>query len=181
MAKQFIVFALPRSRTAWLASWLCHGGRRRVAHELSLFATSAESWRDLFSQCDGTVETGGTIAATRIIREFPNAKIVLLSRPEDEIRSSFAKAGFSPPSELASQIATIELLKNSGLLHFTSADLDNRLAAKWLWEHLTDEPFDRDWWEFAKSRNVQVDLSHQQMLLSSRRETLLQLAEEICK
>jgi hypothetical protein len=66
MQHPFVIFGLPRSRTAWLAHWLGLG-RGLVGHDMAIEANTAQGFLDALWQRAGTVETGA-MRAWRLLR-----------------------------------------------------------------------------------------------------------------
>src|ERR1700743_833304 len=100
MSRPFVVFALPRSRTAWLAHWLSL--QQDVGHDISILCDSPEDFFRQFAEgkMRGCVETAA-IDAWRLIRaRMPEARFVTIRRPLGAVRVSLLKFGLDPGPEL---------------------------------------------------------------------------------
>ena len=87
----FVVFYLPRSRSAWLSQFLTYGewvcGHEELRHMRSI--DDVQAW---FSQPNiGTAETAGA-PWWRLLDKFaPNARVLVVRRPRDEVAKSLMK------------------------------------------------------------------------------------------
>lgn len=84
----FVVFALPRSRTAWLSHFLTYGdwhcGHDEIRHMRSL--DDVKAW---FSQdCTGTVETSVAPFWRLLDSVAPGVRVVVVRRPVDDVVNS---------------------------------------------------------------------------------------------
>lgn len=156
----FCVFALPRSRTAWLQYWL--GGSKLVGHDLAIGEDSVRSWLDcLWHGRTGTVETGTPELGLLVPVAMPGAKIVTIRRPLDDVVRSLHGIGIGQDGlvdELQRRERVLDQLELRGAERVGFADLADPSCCAWLFEHLTGLRFDFDWWQVASSRNVQVDV-----------------------
>lgn len=161
----FIIYALPRSRTAWVAHYLNYPLARPpqgVGHDLAVQMGSVEGFVDLYKKegMFGSVEIGAVMAWRIIKKELPHLKIVLMRRPLIEVFDSFAKAGFVVDlGELAELEAMLDAVaQTEGVYSIKSSDLDAPVTCKWLFEYCLDLEFDFDWWAYMQSYNIQMDL-----------------------
>ena len=94
--RPFVVFALPRSRTAWLAKYLSYSGES-VGHDVAVRSDSIESFFSHFDEgMIGTVETGA-MAGWRLLRErVPAAAIAVVRRPIEDVKLSLSQFGVFP-------------------------------------------------------------------------------------
>lgn len=87
----FVIFALPRSRTAWLSRFLTYG-EWFCGHEELRHVRALDDVRAWFSQ--GTVGTAETAGAPwwRLLEQYaPYARVVVVRRPVDDVVDSLAK------------------------------------------------------------------------------------------
>src|ERR1700744_2543438 len=91
-AKNFIVYALPRSRTAWLADFLGKPGEPR-GHDSGIMCDTLGQFYDAVRS--GTVETGAQDAWEHVRQNVPEVKEVVVLRPLPEVLQSLAKQGIS--------------------------------------------------------------------------------------
>jgi len=184
MTAPFIIFALPRSRTAWLAKWLSYGGRK-VAHDLSLECDRIEDFIDAFSLgLDGVVDTAA-IEAWRLIREArPDIKMVVVFRPLVDVISSLRNAGFPVTPDVVAQLedrerAMRELAAEPGVMSVEYDALGSWCQGQMIWEHLCDDRFDQlRWFEFA-NHNIQIDIPARLRRLQARAPAIAALRHQM--
>ena len=87
-ATPFIIFGLPRSRTAWLAQFLTYGhwncGHEQLRHMRSL--EDVKAW--LAQDCTGSAETAAA-PFWRLLQAYrPETRLVLIRRPVGEVIDS---------------------------------------------------------------------------------------------
>ncbi len=161
--RKFVVLALPRSRTAWLARFLSYGGRR-CGHDLAVDCSSVAEFRSkLATDYDGTVETGAIVAWRAIRANLSGARLIALKRPVEEVLESFARAGY------ASDVLTAEMHQRAAMLNQFAAqpgvetvhfrDLSDAGACNRLFERCLDVPWNFHWWESLATRNIQIDIA----------------------
>jgi hypothetical protein len=176
MTAPFIVFSLPRSRSAWIARFLSYGGRR-CGHDLATECASLDEFTSrLRGEYAGTAETGAVVGWHALRRRLPDAKIAVVRRPVGEVYNSLARFG------VASQVLAAELLERDAMLKemahvrgvksFTFAQLNGIEACRALFEHCLGEPFDWEWWESLAGVNVQVDVAERLRFLEANRERI---------
>jgi hypothetical protein len=172
----FIVFSLPRSRSAWIARFLSYGGKR-CGHDLAPRCATMKEFADLVSgEYVGTAETGAVIGWRAIRRLLPDARIAVVRRPVQEVYESLARFG------LGSQSLMDELIERDTILHhvaklpgvrsFRFADLNNVTVCQELFEFCLGVPFDWEWWESLANVNVQVDVAEQIKYLTENRSRI---------
>lgn len=177
----FIIFALPRSRTAWLASWLCHGGEFKVAHDLTMSCKSPQDFFSLLAQCDGTAETGAELGWKLIKSVLPKAKLLVIRRNIDEVEDSLAAQGvIGVRDQLEERELMLEAISAlPGTETFDFADLKIKRCCKWIWEYLLGVPFDEPWWKVCSQTNIQIDMEYRKKEFISKAGTLAKLRTDI--
>lgn len=91
----FIVFSLPRSRSAWLAHWLSDHDLF-VGHDIGIECDSIAAFKDKFANgLDGSCETGSMFAWRLIRREIPGIKFVVIRRQRAAVAASLARFGLA--------------------------------------------------------------------------------------
>jgi GNAT superfamily N-acetyltransferase len=164
----FIVFALPRSRTAWLSRFLTYGpyyaGHDEVRHCRSL--DDVRAW--LGQPCVGSVETAAS-PFWRLLRALqPDARVVVVRRPVDDVVASLMGTGlgcFDPAvvapamHRLDRKLEQIER-RVRGVLSVAYADLDDEATCARVFEHCLGLPHDRAWWAAVSAVNIQINLAH---------------------
>lgn len=101
----FIICALPRSRTCWLANFLSNG-RIQCAHDLCAEeATPAAIARRLLARefpelpegmpvFSGVADTGAALFLEELLRLMPQARLVVVLRDPAEVMEEMARLGF---------------------------------------------------------------------------------------
>jgi hypothetical protein len=159
----FVIFALPRSRTAWLSHFLTYGewhcGHEEVRHLRSL--DDVKAW---FAQpCTGTIET----AAASFWRMIPDGvRVATIRRPVAEVVESLMRipgcafdreAVHALMTRLDRKLDQIEA-RIPGCLSVRYADLADEAACAALFEHCLPYRHDSARWASLAPINVQIDM-----------------------
>ena len=157
--RPFVILALPRSRTAWLAHWL-HGEAHPVGHDTLIECASVNDFLRGFEKgLRGSVETAAVEGWRRLRAELPTVRIVTVRRPLGEVRTSLAAFGLEADAELAKRDAALDEVEQAGAERIDFADLRQRGCRKWLWQHVLPEvPFDPARSDAFEGVNIQVDM-----------------------
>lgn len=163
---QFVIFALPRSRTAWLSKFLNYGGWT-CGHDELRHLRSLDDVRSWLSQpFTGTVETAAA-PWWRTIRELaPETKAVVVRRPRDEVVDSYLRLGMGFDKTKLTEVMTrldakLDQItaRYPGVVSVPYYDLDDPECCEFLFEHcLEGFVFDRAWWEYLRQINIQIDM-----------------------
>jgi GNAT superfamily N-acetyltransferase len=177
----FVVFALPRSRTAWLARFLTYGdwqcGHDEARHCRSL--DDAASW--LAQPCTGTVETA-VAPFWRLLR--PDIRVVTLRRPLPQIVASMRRTGVA--FEDAPMMAILRAVERKldqiearlpSVLAVTYDDLATEAGCARVFEHCLGLPHDHTWWTACAPVNIQVNFGHVVRYFIAHRSQLEKLAK----
>jgi hypothetical protein len=165
----FVVFAMPRSRSAWLARFLSFG-EWHCGHEELLNARSLEDVKAWLSQpCTGTVETSAA-PFWRLLRRYSppggdDVRVVVVRRPVDEVVASFLRLplGFSEATlvpllrRLDAKLAQIEQ-RMGDVVSVTFAELGTEDGCRRVWEHVLPYPHQPAWWAACSQVNIQMDM-----------------------
>lgn len=164
--RPFIVFGLPRSRTAWLSRFLSYGDWS-CGHDELRHARSLDDVRAWFSQpCTGTVETNAA-PWWRLIREFaPGARVAVIRRPVAEVTESLMRQGAATYDETALAKTLCHLDRKldqiegrvPGVLSVRFADMAREDVCARIFEHCLPYRHDRDHWAKLAPVNIQVDM-----------------------
>src|SRR5580693_3567005 len=170
----FIVYSLPRSRSAWVSRFLSYGVK--CGHDLATQCETMKEFAHLFSEYEGTAETGAVIGWKAIRRVLPDARIAVIRRSVSQVYDSLSKFGLGSP-ELANELCERdEILEQVGRLpgvrSFRFSDLDKPWACQELFEHCLGAPFDWEWWESLANVNVQVDVAERIKYLADNHERI---------
>jgi hypothetical protein len=164
----FIIYALPRSRTAWLAEFLSYKDWT-CGHEQAIFLRSVDDIKRLFSlPRTGVVETAAAQAWRIIHHHVPGLKAVVIRRPIDDVMRSMVnvdlrgEAHYDLPKlrkvmEYGDRMLC-EIAEQPGVLSLDFDDLDTIQGCKAIFEHCLPYEFDYGWWEYMVMQNIQVDV-----------------------
>jgi hypothetical protein len=161
MSVPFVIFALPRSRTAWMAHYLNYN-RSNVGHDITIECKHPGDFFEGFERgtLRGTVETGAVLAWKLIRQRLPEAKFVVVRRPLEAVRLSLGQFGIAAPEgELEARdemLGVVSKLPGSETLDYS--DLCIPQVCKWLFEHCLEQTWDPQWHETLAGINIQVDM-----------------------
>lgn len=176
----FIIYALPRSRTVWLSKFLTYG-RFHCYHDIVVNLHTVTDLRAFFAiPCTGTAETGMVDGWKLVKKLVPNAKIVVIKRPIEEVKSSLAKFGINWNDDLTRRDALLdEVSQEDGVLTVSFDDLNTEETCKKIFEHCLGISFDRDWWLTLKDANIQIDMAKRLKTLERNRGKIEALKAEV--
>ena len=162
----FVVFSLPRSRSAWLSRFLTYGewmcGHEELRHMRSL--DDVQAW---FSQPNiGTAETAGAPWWRLLERFAPDARVLVVRRPRDEVAESLLNlhgTQFDRDKldaillKLDRSLDQIEArLPNVLSVSFDSLNEEDTCAA--VFEHCLQQPHDPAHWAQMAPVNIQISM-----------------------
>lgn len=161
MKQPFIVFALPRSRTAWTTYYLAQN-KRLVGHDIGIWCKKPDDFFANFGEggMAGTVETGAMIG-WRLIRErVPDARFAVIRRPVDGVKRSLGQFGIVPNAgEMEARDRMLdEIAAHPGVLSVTFSGMYEATTRGLLYEHCLQEPYDGLWDAQVAGRNIQIDV-----------------------
>lgn len=164
----FIIHALPRSRTAWLSRFLTYKDHT-CGHELAMTMRTPEDYKQYFSQPNtGSAETGAMQGWWLIEHARPGIKTVVINRDLNEIIEatleintggvvqydrSLLHKHYSYGRRLLDKIST-----RSDVLTVEFNDLKKMETCQKIFEHCLPYEFDIKWWAGLKNKNIQVNL-----------------------
>ncbi len=179
--RPFVVFALPRSRTAWLAKYLSYGGER-VGHDMAVRSASID---DFFRNFDegviGSVETGA-MAGWRLLRErYPAAPIAVVRRPIEDVRLSLSQFGVAPRAgDLEARSAVLdEIERQPGVLSVTFHDLYEQETRRRMFEHCLIYGWKPEWDARWAHVNIQVDLAKEMREVAQNQIAIVAMKKEL--
>lgn len=161
----FIIYALPRSRTAWLADfltyrdWKCH-------HEAAITFRSPDEISSFFTGNVGAAETGAA-QGWRLIKHYvPHIRTVVVRRPVDEVVNSLLALDLGDMTYDASllrrnmeygdrMLERISAQPDTLILNY--ADLESEQTCSTIFDHCLPYRFDREWWLEKQAQNIQAD------------------------
>lgn len=161
----FVVFALPRSRTRWLAAFLTYAdwncGHDELRHVRSL--DDVKSW--LAQPMTGTVETAAAPYWRLLNLYRPDARVVTIRRPVEEVMASFARTGIDIDlvalrRAMVHQDRKLDQIEHRvpGTRSFAFKDLSVQETCADIFTHLLPYPHDVAWWDAHDQDNIQIDL-----------------------
>ncbi len=161
-ANPFAIFALPRSRTAWLSAWMTHGDLVCV-HDPMI---GMESVGDLVALLDdpntGIVDTAMSFAAPIVRKLRPATKIAVVVRDIEEVRQSLIDCGLGPYGDgvleqLNESLSAVSAM--DGVLTIRYDDLSDEAVARSLWEFCIGEGFDPGRFKDFCDKDIQIDVN----------------------
>lgn len=164
----FIVYALPRSRTAWLSRFLSYGewhcGHDELRHQRSL--EDIASW---FRQpLTGTAETAGAPWWRLALKHAPDARVVVVRRPVGDVVDSLCQVGLGFARDaLEREMRRLDrkldqiVKRVPNCLEVQFYDLHSEDTCRAIFEHCLGLPFDHAWWSHWAPQNVQISVPAQ--------------------
>lgn len=162
--KNFFVFSLPRSRSAWLSVFLSQGNSF-CYHEALTHIKSFSELKQLFYRSEakvvGNSDPTNIVFADEILTHFPDAKILIVDRPVTEVWESLKRVGLEFDLDfLKARYGELHEMANNNenalLVGFEQLESVDVMAA--VWEHLMqdEEPFDLHRFYELNRLNIQV-------------------------
>lgn len=164
----FVVFSLPRSRSAWLSAFLGAPGRV-VGHDLGVTCASPAEfiWR-LRNELAGTCETGAAFAAPLIKHMAPEVRFMTVRRPVSQVCASLARFEIvGVEQEMLDRDEQLDAIERTipGVLRVDFADLIRPTVCAQAYQFCTGQVMDGAWWAAMDALNIQVDMARQMALL----------------
>lgn len=173
----FVIFSLPRSRSAWLSAFLDCG------HDIGVECATVDEFIERLRTGGGTCETGAGFAWRLIRRELPDATFVVVKRPVGEVCSSLEWHGITGQEvEMNRRAAELdEIAAQPGVLTVNFADLASPAVCGGLFAHCLGWPLDLAHWQRFDGLNIQVDLKRQAERLTANRAQIAGLKAEVAR
>lgn len=185
MTKQhdpFFVLALPRSRTAWLSTFLTYGGAQ-CGHDLVVRCANIAEFESAMAHYAGTCETGAATGWKYIRTRWPKARILVVQRDVVEVVESLERNG------LRGLVDVEALLHREQMLEALSAsrrvktigfeDLNDVDCCKYVFEWLLRRDFDAGHWASLRDKNIQIDFAKRVEFLQEHRQVLANFSAEV--
>jgi len=180
----FIVFSLPRSRSAWLSVFLSHGGRI-VGHDAGVDCATPEDFTGLFGpgKLAGTCETGAGFAWPLIKAEMPDVRPLVVRRPAPEVVASLERFGITGVAgEMQRREAHLaEISADPRTLTVDYASLTDPAICAGVYSHCLGAAMPLAWWRQLDPINIQVDMKRQLERLGAARESIAALKAEVAR
>jgi hypothetical protein len=161
----FVIYGLPRSRTAWLSRFLTYGdwvcGHEELRHVRSL--DDVKAW---FAQpCVGSAETAGAPWWRLAEKYAPGLRTVVVRRPVDAVVKSMTNLGIPFDRQVLSETmkrldAKLDQIEARvpNVLSVTFDGLRDEAVCKSVFEYCLPYQHDQAWWDQCDSQNVQIDM-----------------------
>jgi len=167
-APPFLISALPRSRTAWLAAFLSTGGWT-CHHQVAVRMRSIPDMVRFFQQpCTGAAETAVSLGWMLFRYYLPELRTVVIRRPVEECVASMLRVDVAAVAVynegvlrhgLTREAAALDALaEQPDVLAVDYADLAREDACAAVFEHCLPFPFPRARWLEMRERNIQADV-----------------------
>lgn len=161
MSRPFLICALPRSRTAWLANFLTFGDIE-CGHELcaELSVAGLENYLTRSNTpFSGNADTGASVSMAEIRIRMPVTPIVVVKREPRDVQQSIKRMGINLPGHcldfLVSCLEEVQQLPGTVAVRYENLDSERTMA--YLQSFLAPgEPFNALRFQFLKGLNVQV-------------------------
>jgi hypothetical protein len=172
--RPFVVFALPRSRTAWICYYLAQN-KRLVGHDTAIWCKRPGDFFANFSGgMAGTIETGAMIAWRRIFDAMPDARFAVIKRPVEDVKRSLSQFGvYAADGELERKNALLdEISEQPNVLTVPFSGLYAAESRGRLFEHCIGEPYDPIWDATIAHRNIQIDVFERLRALAANQDDI---------
>jgi len=178
----FVVFSLPRSRSAWLArfltwgDWMC--GHDELRHCRSL--DDVRAW--LAMPCAGSVETVAAPFWRLLAMLAPGARVMTVRRPVADVMASLLRFGLFDETALGATIRRVDAKLDQiearlpGVLRVEYAALSDAETCGAVFRHCLGLPMPDEWFQLCSSVNIQVNLRHLMRYCVTHRAPLDKLA-----
>lgn len=164
----FVVYGLPRSRTAWLSEFLTYKDHSCL-HEAAITLRSLEEFKEYFSRGNtGVSETGIAQGWWLVNHACPSIKTVVVKRPISEVVSSLMELDLSGIASYDKDSLTKhiqygdrmldKISSRPGVLTVSFSDLKNMSTCKDVFEHCLPYDFDIKHWSRLKNKNIQINM-----------------------
>ena len=167
----FIIYCLPRSRSAWMAHFLNYPMARpiqHVCHDIAPLCRSVEGFVKAYKEEGmwGSIEMAGVIGWQVLRKELPDLKTIVVRRPLQEVFNSLAQLGIvGNLTNLAEMNELLDVVASQpGVHQIAAASLDSPMMCRWLFEYCLELEFDFDWWAHLAPLNIQINLDEVQKM-----------------
>lgn len=176
----FLILALPRSRTAWMAHYLNYPLARPlqpVGHEILTECRTVDDFFDNYRRgMWGTVETGAASLWRIVRREMPECRIILVRRPLIECYHSLARQGVMPDMSLLAELNHyLDLAAaDPAIISLPYELLSDPAIGRWLFEYCLELEWDVEWWQKMVATKIQVDMPYWVERMEEKREQMVE-------
>lgn len=165
MTEPFVIFGMPRCRTFWLSHFLSYRGWTCGHEELRHVRSPQDVKTWLSLPMTGTAETAAAPWWRTLHQIAPNARVVIVRRPVDEVIASMMRLGIAFDLEaltttikkMATKLDQIER-RWRGAVAVTYDDLRQEDTCKRVFEHCLPLRHDPVWWATMAALNLQTNM-----------------------
>lgn len=171
----FIIYSLPRSRTAWLSKFLSCG------HDLAIYSDNFESLVNNIKANNGTVETGAMEGFEALSKALPNYKKIVIRRSTEEVIKSLNKLNFGYfENEIVEKAALLDKISvQPNVITVKYEDLNSPNCCQWLFEYLRGESINKYLLNQFIQTNIQIDFNKRIQDLIQRSDYNQNLRNEV--
>ena len=152
------ILSLPRSRTAWLATFFCHGDTYAF-HEGLIQCSSVSELKDLMEETGKAVvvnsDCGNVLFLDEIRRTFPQAKYIVIERPYEEVAQELENMGVPDQGEVVLSMHKLEEAKEILKPLVIQYHALNEEACEAMCEYI-GIPFDKRRWEMLDGMDIKL-------------------------
>ena len=181
----FIVFALPRSRTAWLSRFLTYGDWA-CGHDEMRHARSMADIRSWFAQPNtGTAETGAAPFWRTVQHLQPDIRVLVVRRPVPEVVDSLMRVGQFDRDKLVPLMHALDRKldqierRMANVLPISFADLAHEKTCAAAFTHCLPYAHDGAWWRHISPMNIQINMPALMRYFQAHRVQLDKLAAQV--
>ena len=166
MPAPFIIYGLPRSRTAWLSMFLTYG-EWTCHHEKAMFMRKLSDVVELFSTPNtGSAETGASYGRCLLKFLVPDIKEVVILRSVDDVMNSLLKIQLEEFTWDEPKLRRImergrrsleRIAKDPNVMVVNYEDLDEEETCRKIFEFCLPYKFDRDWWAYMDQKVITLN------------------------
>ncbi len=179
MKDNFIILGLPRSRTAWLSTFLTYDPWT-CGHDILKGIYTKTDLRDFFMRPYTGASDTGLIEYLNVLRPL-DLKVVIVLRPVQEVEKSLKSLGLPSDSLFLSYLENLLKVESErpGVKTFRYEDLKRQSVCREIFEHCLDLPFDVPWWKELKDLNIQTDIKKDLRSIQGNLKEILKFREEV--
>ena len=174
--RPFVVFSLPRSRSAWLSVLLGCG------HDIATTIDHPEEFSGRLRDAGGgSCETGAAFAFPLIRKLMPEARFAVVRRdPRDVLASLQRLAIRDQQTEVWARAAHLDAIaEQPGVLSVEFDALKRSTACAALYHHCRREQMPPAWWAKLDGLNIQIDMAKRIDFLRLRHGRIEALKAEV--
>ena len=164
----FVVYSLPRSRSAWLSHYLTYKDHTCL-HEPAMTMRHPDDYYSLLKVKNVGIADTGIAQGWRLIEyACPGIKTVVVHRPVEEAVDSlmkldlagiatYEKTSLTKHFEYGKRMLD-EISRRSDVLSVNFSDLNHEEVCKKIFQHCLPYEFDYEHWKYCSELNIQIDV-----------------------